>query len=102
VVLSGSAAGAQAPTVITDEFSKFVQDTMQANNVSGLSVGVLRPDGQVEYGSWGERTEEGDPITPGVWIQLFPPSTLFSCSVIRHFSTLVHAPKHFFRRLLAS
>ncbi|KAJ7292172.1 beta-lactamase/transpeptidase-like protein [Mycena rebaudengoi] len=70
VVLSGSAAGAQAPTVITDEFSKFVQDTMQANNVSGLSVGVLRPDDQVEYGSWGERTEEGDPITPGTLFNL--------------------------------
>ncbi|KAJ7243095.1 beta-lactamase/transpeptidase-like protein [Mycena rebaudengoi] len=65
--LLASAAGAQVSLtqpVFTEEFSTFVQSTMQAFNVSGLSIGVLRPDGQAEYGSWGNRTEEGDPVTP--------------------------------------
>ncbi|KAJ7160591.1 beta-lactamase/transpeptidase-like protein [Mycena crocata] len=51
-------------TILTDEFSSFVRATMQAHNVSGLSLGILRPDGEVEYGAYGNRTEDGDPVTP--------------------------------------
>ncbi|KAJ7292835.1 beta-lactamase/transpeptidase-like protein [Mycena rebaudengoi] len=37
---------------------------MRTFNISGLALGILRPDRQVEYGSWGNRMEEGDLVTP--------------------------------------
>ncbi|KAJ7292859.1 beta-lactamase/transpeptidase-like protein [Mycena rebaudengoi] len=62
--------GLHGGKIITDEFSSYIRNAMQAYNVSGLSLGVLRPDGQVEYGSWGNRTEEGDPVTPATVFNL--------------------------------
>ncbi|KAJ7292878.1 beta-lactamase/transpeptidase-like protein [Mycena rebaudengoi] len=70
--------GLHGGKIITDEFSSYIRNAMQAYNVSGLSLGVLRPDGQVEYGSWGNRTEEGDPVTPAVR------SIHFSAAVFAH------------------
>ncbi|KAJ7292877.1 beta-lactamase/transpeptidase-like protein [Mycena rebaudengoi] len=62
--------GLHGGKIITDEFSSYIRNAMQAYNASGLSLGVLRPDGQVEYGSWGNRTEEGDPVTPATVFNL--------------------------------
>ncbi|KAJ7292861.1 beta-lactamase/transpeptidase-like protein [Mycena rebaudengoi] len=69
--------GLHGGKVITDEFSSYIRNAMQAYNISGLSLGVLRPDGQVEYGSWGNRTEEGDPVTPATVFNLASCSKAF-------------------------
>ena len=54
------------PTVITDEFNAFVQGVLNETGVHGLSLGIVKPDGSLEFGSWGNRTEDGDPVDPDV------------------------------------
>ncbi|KAF7350120.1 Beta-lactamase domain-containing protein [Mycena venus] len=51
-------------TVFDEQFSSLIQETMDANNVTGMSVGVLLPNGGVELGVWGNRTESGEKIAP--------------------------------------
>ena len=52
--------------VIDVEFSAFVKETINKWGVKGLSLVVVRPDAEVEYGSWGVKSEEGDEVTPEV------------------------------------
>ncbi|KAJ7162602.1 beta-lactamase/transpeptidase-like protein [Mycena crocata] len=56
--------------VITDELSSYIQNQLQINNVTGLSLGVVLPNGKMEFGAWGNRTEDGDPVTPGTVFNL--------------------------------
>ncbi|KAJ7201961.1 beta-lactamase/transpeptidase-like protein [Mycena rebaudengoi] len=63
--------------VISDEFSTYIRNRTRTLNISGLALGVLRPDGQVEYGSWGNRTEEGDPVTPATVFNIGSCSKVF-------------------------
>ena len=56
-------------TVITPGFSNFVQRLLTDHHVKGLSLAVVRADG-VEYGAWGNSTEEGDSVTPDVSLSL--------------------------------
>ncbi|KAJ7485553.1 hypothetical protein FB451DRAFT_59680 [Mycena latifolia] len=50
--------------VITEELSSYIQGQMHTNNVAGLSLGIVLPTGEVEFGAWGNRTETGDAVTP--------------------------------------
>lgn len=52
--------------IITPEFSDFVSGILNTSNISGLSLTIVRNDVNTEYGSWGRRTESGDPVTPTV------------------------------------
>lgn len=52
--------------VITPRFSEFVEGLLNASNIHGLSLAIIRKDGEPEFGAWGSRTEEGDPTTPNV------------------------------------
>ena len=56
----------RADVVVNEAFSADVQSLMGVSNVKGLSLVVVRPDGAVEFGSWGNRTEDGDKVTPDV------------------------------------
>ncbi|KAF7350188.1 Beta-lactamase domain-containing protein [Mycena venus] len=51
-------------TVFDAQFSSLIQEAMDANNITGMSVGVLLPNGGVEFGAWGNRTESGETIAP--------------------------------------
>jgi hypothetical protein len=53
-------------TVFDAQFSSLIQEAMDANNITGMAVGVLLPDGGVEFGAWGNRTENGEKIAPDV------------------------------------
>ncbi|KAJ3550437.1 hypothetical protein NM688_g5077 [Phlebia brevispora] len=55
---------------ITPEFSTFVNMLRKQYSVHGVSVGVVHRDGHTEYGSWGIRTEDGDPTTPNTLFQI--------------------------------
>ncbi|KAF7361230.1 Beta-lactamase domain-containing protein [Mycena sanguinolenta] len=48
--------------VINEELSSFIQSELQANNFTGLSLGIVLPSGEVEFAAWGIRTEQGDPV----------------------------------------
>ncbi len=52
--------------IIDDRFSNYVRDLAQAWNIKGLSLAVVRPDGELEFGAWGDRTEGEEKVTPEV------------------------------------
>ena len=54
--------------VITPEFSKYLTKVIEENNIPGLTLGIVRPDGEVEQGAWGIRSEdeEGGEMTVDV------------------------------------
>ncbi|KAJ6595625.1 beta-lactamase/transpeptidase-like protein [Mycena vulgaris] len=56
--------------VITEEISSYIQHELEANNVTGLSLGIVLPSGEMEFGAWGNRTESGDMVTPGTIFNL--------------------------------
>ena len=70
--------------VITPEFSKYLTKVIEENNIPGLTLGVVRPDGEVEQGAWGIRSEdeEGGEMTVDV----------SSSSFIIQSHILVHVP----------
>ena len=59
--------------VITPEFSKYLTKVIEENNIPGLTLGIVRPDGGVEQGAWGIRSEdeEGGEMTVDVSSSLF-------------------------------
>jgi len=52
--------------VITPEFSKFVEGILNATNIPGLSLAIVRKDGDPEFAAWGRRTEDGAATTSNV------------------------------------
>lgn len=81
--------------VITDEFSAFVRDVLSETNVRGLSLGIIKPGGSLEFDAWGNRTEDGDPVDSEV-SQTLTRRVVKSCSTgQRLFSILALALKHF-------
>jgi hypothetical protein len=52
--------------VITPEFSRYVEGLLNATNVPGLSLVVVRKDGNPEFAAWGKRTEDGAATTSNV------------------------------------
>lgn len=53
-----------AKPVITEEFSAEVLQILEKSGVQGTTVAVVRPDGDVELGAFGNRSESGDPTKP--------------------------------------
>ncbi|KAF7348707.1 Beta-lactamase domain-containing protein [Mycena venus] len=48
--------------VLDDQLSSLIQDLILANNFTGVSVGIFSPNGEVEFGAWGNKTETGEKI----------------------------------------
>ena len=97
-----SAVGGRVVTkhVLTPEFNKFIAEALANGTVPGLTLGVVHPDGEVEFGAYGRRTEEGDAMTTDVGRI---PSSSASCtepvSFMLHRPCLIlhHARKHSYR-----
>ena len=49
--------------VLTNELKNLVQHIVENNKVQGLTLGVIH-DGEVDFGTWGRKTEDDDPMTP--------------------------------------
>ena len=58
--------------VINEDIHTFVNEIMQNKSMKGLSMAVVRSDGEAEYGSWGISTEYGDKVTPEVSSIIIP------------------------------
>lgn len=52
--------------IITPGLSKYIQDLTAKEGIPGLTLGVVHSGGQVEYGAWGKKDEEGTDMTPEV------------------------------------
>ena len=66
-----TSGGSRSKTAITPEISAFAERLLKERGVPGLSIGVVRLDGAhnevlTEFGQWGNRTEDGDSVEPGV------------------------------------
>ncbi|KAF8207383.1 beta-lactamase/transpeptidase-like protein [Mycena galopus ATCC 62051] len=50
-------------TVIDEQLYSLIEAVVEANNITGMSVGIVTPNGQVEFAAWGNRTESGEQVT---------------------------------------
>ena len=52
--------------IITDKFSKYIQNVLDDRHIKGLSLALIKSsdgaEAEVEYGSWGVKTEDGDAV----------------------------------------
>ena len=60
--------------VISPELYDTISTILRNNTVPGYSLAIVRPgaDTKVEYETWGNRTEDGDEVTPNVRVP-YPP-----------------------------
>lgn len=69
--LHASRLEASQSRLLTPEVSKYISDLQKISNITGLTVGVVSlHDNITEFGAWGVRTEDGDPMTADVRIYL--------------------------------
>ena len=58
------------PKIVTGKFSKYIQDVLDDRHIKGLSLAVIKSsddaETEVEFGSWGVKTEDGDAVNPKV------------------------------------
>jgi len=52
--------------VIDDNLRSYISELMEKWSVPGLSLGIVRPDGEIEMEGFGMSNEDGDPVTPQV------------------------------------
>ncbi|KAF9232374.1 beta-lactamase/transpeptidase-like protein [Melanogaster broomeanus] len=68
--------------VITPALSAFIEETLAAENMTGLSVAVVPKHGPPEFHSWGYRTEDGDEITPDTLFHMGSVSKAFCATAL--------------------
>lgn len=71
-----------AKRVVTPEFTKHVKQLMGTGKIPGLTLGIVHPDGQVEFGAWGSKTEEFDNMTTDTLFTLASCSKAFLASTV--------------------
>lgn len=52
--------------VLTSDIREIVQDIVDTNQIPGLSLAIVRKNGQSEFGTWGKRSEDGSRVTEDV------------------------------------
>ncbi|KAF9233586.1 beta-lactamase/transpeptidase-like protein, partial [Melanogaster broomeanus] len=60
----------------------FIEETLAAENMTGLSVAVVPKHGPPEFHSWGYRTEDGDKITPDTLFHMGSVSKAFCATAL--------------------
>lgn len=59
-------ADASLKKALTLEVEQLVERLMNAAGIPGLSLGIVRPDGHTEFGTWGIKSEAGEKVTKEV------------------------------------
>lgn len=57
---------ASSKRILTPEFSEYAERVIKDEGIPGYSLAVVRRDGGIELGAWGNMTEDGRPTTPDV------------------------------------
>lgn len=52
--------------MMTPRLSMFIENTLTAEHIRGLSVALIPKHGEPAFCTWGYRTEDGDKVTPDV------------------------------------
>src|ERR1700761_2695219 len=81
--------GSQVPfavkqRAIDDNLRSYISELMEKWSAPGFSLGIVRPDGEIEMEGFGISNESGDPVTPQVscnhstfdFIPTFSPDTI--------------------------
>lgn len=68
VFTSGALSDAHSDVVITPDFSTYVEELLKKERVPGYALGVIHADGRSEYGMFGNRSEDGEPVDVDVSI----------------------------------
>ncbi|KIJ64016.1 hypothetical protein HYDPIDRAFT_28910 [Hydnomerulius pinastri MD-312] len=71
-----------APKAITPTLSTFIEETMAASKITGLSLAVIRKNGAPEYRTWGKGTEEGDEMAPDTLFHVGSVSKAFCATAL--------------------
>jgi hypothetical protein len=57
-------------SILSPKLSSHIRDLLNNASVPGYAIAIVRPghdiDVEVEYGNWGNKTEDGDRVTPDV------------------------------------
>ncbi|EGO02765.1 hypothetical protein SERLA73DRAFT_176127 [Serpula lacrymans var. lacrymans S7.3] len=75
----GSYEGHQRP-VISPDLEAYIQQTLTKSNVPGLSLAIVPKDGEPEFRSWGNMTDDGEKTTPETLFHLASVSKAFVAS----------------------
>lgn len=79
--------------IITEDFSRYAQKVLDENNIKGLSLAVVQAN-DVEFGSWGVMTEDGDAVDSKVsFVVKASVAQKLTWTRIRHCSVSARAPK---------
>ncbi|KLO13809.1 beta-lactamase/transpeptidase-like protein [Schizopora paradoxa] len=54
--------------ILDHEFSGYMERVMELWEVKGTTIALVRPDGEVEFGAYGIKTEDGEKITPEAFL----------------------------------
>ncbi|KLO13824.1 beta-lactamase/transpeptidase-like protein [Schizopora paradoxa] len=74
--------GIQVGKVISDELSTFVKRMTEMWEVKGTTIAVVRPGGEIEFGSWGIKSEDGEKMTPETLLNIASCSKAFLASTM--------------------
>ncbi|KZT23833.1 beta-lactamase/transpeptidase-like protein [Neolentinus lepideus HHB14362 ss-1] len=77
-----SAHGRTTREIINPQLYSAIQDIVKAQNLSGLSVGLVRPGGKTELKTWGIKTDERDAMTSDTLFNLASCSKAFAAASI--------------------
>ncbi|KAI0713045.1 beta-lactamase/transpeptidase-like protein [Cerioporus squamosus] len=80
-----SLSGSRSKSAITPEISAYAEGLLKETHVPGLTVGVVRVDGDsivTEFGAWGNMTEDGNATKPETLFSIGSCSKAFLASAV--------------------
>ncbi|KIJ64017.1 hypothetical protein HYDPIDRAFT_91246 [Hydnomerulius pinastri MD-312] len=77
-----SSSSSYGGNVITPVLSTLIEEILAAENITGLSVAVVPKHGTPEFHTWGDRTEEGDEMTPDTLFHMASVSKAFCATAL--------------------
>ncbi|TDL29087.1 beta-lactamase/transpeptidase-like protein [Rickenella mellea] len=69
-------------SVIDAQFSSYVEHVLDKEEIKGISLAVVKPGGDTEYGAWGIRTEDGEKMTSDTLFNIASCSKAFLASSV--------------------
>ena len=68
--------------IINEDIDAFMNEIIQNKSMKGVSMAIIRSDGETEFGSWGISTEYGDKVTPEVCSIILFPQLVLNCAFV--------------------
>ncbi|EIW78707.1 beta-lactamase transpeptidase-like protein [Coniophora puteana RWD-64-598 SS2] len=68
--------------VITPELYAEIDALRKGEGINGLTVGIIRKNGDAEYQSWGRKSEDDDPMTPDTLFHMASVSKAFCVGAV--------------------